>query len=1011
MLMSMCFSGTLTGFAQTSSCPKDFELIEQYHFYTGYENNETHGKRSMWYLNRATNVGPVVNNSSSGSGGFYITGNAMGKDGTNAAYVNLPSNTYTHNGTEITINSGYPVLFHHVLRGDHVLSEAYDVLKWSAWVKNTGLNSDGDFTPIYITSNDGKSICEIKSTDVGYKFNQYTTPGEIIGNSCEISISDTFDEFDMSGWHRYGIMYDSVNKQAWYFIDNICVGYTISPESEIVISGQTTAVTSFPGQIDSGGALYAVDDVEVKAYDYRVFNPRINLNLKTPGLVPCENDSVDFNFSILDYEKLIDGKSVYLSLERNGIEIDSLSEFKSDGSLTDSLIKKGENRYILRIKDSTNDTVILSSQELLVNATEIKPNVLLSFRDYQGDSSIEVYTDDDDVVFNYKGEHCEDIINQGDAKLVVYSDGIRYMDIVFVSSSGSFSIPVSQGVHVYYIGLNKADDTEVASSGILGITGKNREYAINIDAPLCSDGALLPPGTKVNLFWHTVDCDKILSETNIEIYNNSDLIYSSSVQRGDCIVDVKSGENKLVAKIFHGNSTLESVPFTIIGIDDTREPNFTIDLNHESNDTDYEQYWYVTLKQNGGVIKKSNDGNEGFYLFKEGVGIDSSKAVYTSLPKAYFDKNSESSNKITGAVTYYHQNRDRARMNVPENDFLVYSVMVKNTGDASNTSFIPLRLMKTVEKNGATSSVSMAEIQAVGSGFKCIQYDKDGNVSKYKDVDFPKDTLWHKYAICYDADAKTVSYFVDDILIASTTDSNSEVNFWGNMCGYTRFPEKYSGASDSVEYVLDNVFMRTYSPLFKTELAISNGEDTIGIADGALNIAYENTKLIIKFSQPMNTNSLNNICLKANGVLVSSDGSYDEITRSFKFNAQLEPFTKYEIDVSKVFTSVGAGAKIPYNLSFTTRKAPLSIESVDYDDGKINVVLNNENNYEGSVLLFAAYYSVDGKTLKLSAKSKISSLADGQNYELSIGEQPTDSLLKVILLRFDNLSYADMLKQ
>ncbi len=631
---------------------------------------------------------------------------------------------------------------------------------------------------------------------------------------------------------------------------------------------------------------------------------------------------------------------------------------------------------------------------------------------------------DETVTFTYKTYLCRDMLEDTGKSYTVdfYRDGSVIDTEVFSSASGIFTDTALDGEHTYSFKLMDGAAPVLASSD-LTITAVTKVPTLSLSYLGSSQGSTAPVGTKIKCDFSSVYCEEILSDGNeIEIYNNSILVYSASDASGTCLLEIAEGINTFTAKLSDGITAYQSSDIVIAGVGDSksdpgaytyREPNKSLDLNYDTPGV-REEYWYAKL-DGANISIKTNDPEKGWYVSKPDVGVKSSGAAYASVPATSFGDSG--TYKLESEPTFYHQNRNRDAMDIPSNDLFVYSAYVINTGKKDG-SYTPLSIIDTNNK-------SYAEIVATSGGFKFVQYKTFGTVGSSLEltdeyINSFKDDNWHKYTICLDSNIQRALYFIDDILVAQTDCPDGELSVKGYTSGKSVFPMHLPAGfgGSEVVYGVDESMYRSYYPPFKASLHIKSDGGTAELADGSADVPYDGTNLVLQFTQAMDGASLSNIIIKENGNVIPSDGGYDEEQKTCEFMFKLKPFSTYEIDARAALTDGGLSYIGDPHFSFTTAKKPFSIESIEEQLlNNVQITLNNKptsgkpQGFTEPVLLFAGYY--DGEQLLASAAKKIQQVTSPGHTETLTLEKPagTNLTLRVMLLEFDNLNYIDMINK
>jgi|LSQX01.1.fsa_nt_gb hypothetical protein len=263
---------------------------------------------------------------------------------------------------------------------------------------------------------------------------------------------------------------------------------------------------------------------------------------------------------------------------------------------------------------------------------------------------------------------------------------------------------------------------------------------------------------------------------------------------------------------------------------------------------------------------------------------------------------------------------------------------------------------------------------------------------------------WYRWKLMFDVDRKTFSFIVDD-----------EVLLWDEPMADQTFRAidtiqiRDYGSTASVASItyIDNLTVSVIAREYFVE-SVGGSDDAGGLTP---EVDYENGIIAVKFSEPMDTNTLDNIILYGYlGDIIPCLNSYDEDTNVFYMTAQsaLFPNMEYSIVIgSDVKTIAGAARKDDLKVNFKTKKMPFGIENITLDQPvapniniTITTAIRNESEVTGNGALIAAMYC------KGSLRSVFSADVFGAgNYDLILkvpDENIGDCTITVYLLK--NLS-------
>ncbi len=979
MVLSMCPIGTLTASAEE-------EFIDGYVKDTKFADWDCSGTSSeIRFANQATTDGTTDDDFIQSDGKFI---------------VRLDGSWFIDNINKPCSNSGLGLYSFSVDMKFNKLPNAY-----STAFRTVYNGTDGNKqTFLYV-------LALKKNADIGYYLDK--------AGSTRKTKAGTSTVLNEADWFTFDIIYKL--EQSATYVSAYVTNKTTGTKTSIVENGQLDIVmpniSYMNWVVDARDAIIynsynaetdpaKIKDIaymdNFKVYKLRELNPAVTITTGG-GNSPVDKftgDTITFNYSSTDTIGYLNGTNPKVILKCGATAVKTENLVSSCGSIS-TTVAAGENNYKVEFTADGKDAI--SSNIIKVTGVERQPIINLSLKDSVPDGRVYI---GDTITFNYTTEECEGLLTDGGAYITVYEDSIKLGDdIAFTSDGGNFDITAKEGVHKYSVSLFNNADIFVDSSAEITLTGEVKVFTLSLTSDIVTDNTELPAGSKVKFTFDNENLDDVVSSDNkVYIYNNDSEVASFNTASGECLIQILEGTNTITAKTQNNTSEIKSTPMTLIGVGDGRTSNYYKDIHYEENE-DVGQNWYSRTGPGRVALSVThalgNEGTEGYFLAKEDEGVNSAGA-YVSITK---DRMEETGDRQYVDIAMYHENRTRDYMMLPENEIFTYNVYVKNTGINNHSSFMPLRIM-------TSAAASVLEMVATADGYECRQYITPGGNKVSSAINIAKDGNWHKYGVLYNSKTHMAQFFIDDVLLAVTESSDSTYSFSGGFCGQTTFPVTFpeNTPQTSVEYALDEIKIRSYAPQFTADMYVTDSVTDTAVNNEDVNVFYDGKKIKLVFTEEMNADSLSGIMLKADDKQISSDGIYNETEKSFTFNAFLEPYKKYEVNLSNLTTKAGASAKEPLYIGFTTKKTPLSVQSAESAGSKLNVILNNENNETKTVLLFAAYYTSDGKKLLKSDSIKIVNPIHNTTYELTPGTKDAGSKLRVLLLEFNNLSYIDMLE-
>lgn len=238
--------------------------------YVDYEttNSVINDKSAYWYNVNATGLTNIATNSSrNGDGGFWIgndDNSNIAYSGSGSAHVTLSGSSYTIDNTQITLKNN--VQFTQVNRNNVNITEN-DVVTWSSYVKNTGVNNDEAFVPLAVYCS-GKTVLGMSASANGYYLQIFDGSANVLPGSKNYTTEATTNLGKDVSWHKYAVKYQNAENKAWFYIDDICIGVVDKEGTGAKVEGNVNGFTQFPkpNESETTPVIYAVDDIGAYAY-------------------------------------------------------------------------------------------------------------------------------------------------------------------------------------------------------------------------------------------------------------------------------------------------------------------------------------------------------------------------------------------------------------------------------------------------------------------------------------------------------------------------------------------------------------------------------------------------------------------------------------------------------------------------------------------------------------------------------------------------------------------------